>query len=58
MTRVSSLSSAWRSVDSPSANAAQIKARFVMLLEPGGRMRARGGDATGWMARESIMNDE
>jgi hypothetical protein len=39
MTRVSSLSSAPDKVDSPVASAAQTSARFVILFDPGGRMR-------------------
>ena len=41
ITRVSSLSSAPRSVDAPSASAAHTSARLVMLFDPGGRTRAR-----------------
>ena len=43
MTRVSSLSKAPVSSDSPRASAAQTNARFVMLLEPGGRTLACKG---------------
>ena len=43
ITRVSSLSSAPRSVDLPLASAAQTSARLVMLFDPGGRTVARMG---------------
>ena len=43
ITRVSSLSSAPVSVETPSASAAQTRARLVMLFDPGGRTRARIG---------------
>ena len=43
MTRVSSLSRAPVSRDSPWASAAQTRARLVMLLDPGGRILARSG---------------
>ena len=39
ITRVSSLSRPPVSVDSPLASAVQTRARLVMLLEPGGRIR-------------------
>jgi len=38
-----------RSMDVPSASAAQISARFVMLLDPGGRSWARR-ETTGWIS--------
>src|SRR4051812_28846264 len=44
---VSSLSSAPISVLVPSASAAQTRARFVMLFDPGGRMRPRMGRVVG-----------
>ena len=47
ITRVSSLSSAPVNVLSPWASAAQTRARLVMLLEPGGRMRPRTGPRDG-----------
>ncbi len=55
ITRVSSLSSAPVSVETPSANAAQTRARFVMLFDPGGRTRPRIGPATGLISSGSVM---
>lgn len=43
MTAVSSLSKMPRSVELPWAKAAQTRARFVMLLEPGGRAAPERG---------------
>ena len=54
ITRVSSLSRAPVSSDSPRASAAQTKARLVMLLEPGGRIVARKGPV-GWISIESVI---
>ena len=49
ITRVSSLSSAPVKIDLPPASAAQIKARLVMLLEPGGRIEPFTSPETGWI---------
>ena len=43
ISRVSSLSRAPTSSDSPPASAAQTSARFVMLFDPGGRILPRTG---------------
>ena len=59
MTRVSSLSSTPVSVLGPRAKAAQTKARFVMLLEPGGRMLPlTGAVTTGMASGADIMSEE
>src|SRR6516164_6569650 len=55
MTRVSSLSSAPRSSESPLASAAATKARFVRLFEPGGRIVVSNGLAIGWISMASIV---
>jgi hypothetical protein len=52
MTRVSWLSSIPVSVVGPSANAARIMARLVMLFDPGGRMEPLIGESTGWISME------
>src|SRR4051812_6247584 len=61
ITCVSSLSSAPRKIDSLSASAAQINARFVMLFEPGGRMLPRASPAMGLIGKsggsEASMSD-
>ena len=53
ITCVSSLHNAPRSVTSPSAKAARINARFVMLLEPGTVISARTGPASGMISMRS-----
>ena len=53
MTRVSSLSRTPLRRDVPSASPATTSARFVMLLEPGGRTDARNGRLTGMTASGS-----
>src|SRR5690348_15846677 len=55
ITRVSSLSRAPKSVEVPSASAAQTRARLVMLFEPGGRIRPRIGAVTGLISIESLI---
>src|SRR5262245_10896182 len=54
ITRVSSLSSAPSSLLVPLANAAQTKARFVMLFDPGGRMRPQTGALAGAIVMAGI----
>jgi hypothetical protein len=40
----------------PLASAAQTKARLVRLLEPGGRMLAQGGTASGMISMLDMMD--
>jgi hypothetical protein len=55
---VSSLASAPVSIVMPSASAAQIIARLVILFEPGGRIEPRMGPATDVISIECGINAE